>query len=46
MYCMRCGQQLPDDVNFCLTCGLAPRPGVAAAMSVAEPRWETREIRW
>ena len=46
MYCMRCGQQLPDDANFCLNCGLAQRPDAVTAMHVAEPRWETCEIRW
>jgi predicted amidophosphoribosyltransferase len=40
MYCMRCGQQLPDDANFCLKCGLAQRSDAIAAMRVAEPRWE------
>jgi hypothetical protein len=25
MFCKNCGQQLPDDVNFCMNCGEAQR---------------------
>jgi hypothetical protein len=28
MYCVKCGQQLPDDANFCLKCGVAQKAGV------------------
>lgn len=30
MYCAKCGQQLPDDANFCLKCGAPQKAGVSA----------------
>ncbi len=31
MYCMDCGQQLPDDANFCSKCGVPQKAGITAA---------------
>jgi ribosomal protein L40E len=28
MFCVKCGQQLPDDANFCLKCGRPQRSGI------------------
>ena len=33
MFCVRCGQQLPDDANFCSKCGVAQRDEVTGVQS-------------
>ena len=43
MYCVKCGQQLPDDAAFCMKCG-APQRGGVSAPAAGPPRWETCEI--
>lgn len=35
MYCKKCGQQLPDDANFCLKCGTPQRAGMTPPGAVA-----------
>ncbi len=41
MFCVKCGQQLPDDANFCLKCGTP----LKAENRQADIRWETCEIK-
>lgn len=52
IFCTKCGTELPDDANFCLSCGkpqgddTAAQPTAAADTSDAETRWETCRISW
>lgn len=51
MYCDRCGQQLPDNAQFCTNCGkqLAPGAALSAAATpvpvAAVPIWDQRVRR-
>src|SRR5437667_4446173 len=41
MFCVSCGQQLPDEANFCPKCGVPQRMGVSEATDISKVRWET-----
>ena len=41
MFCINCGQELPDDANFCHKCG---KPQKNIASTADETKWETCEI--
>src|SRR5437016_2133275 len=43
MYCLNCGQELPDEASFCWKCGRPQKAEVQA--QVEQPRWETCEIK-
>lgn len=43
IFCMNCGNELPDDANFCLKCG-KPVGNVAKSTPQTEPKWEYCEI--
>lgn len=38
MYCMKCGQKLPEDAGFCFRCGVAQQPESRDAESTGPPR--------
>ena len=43
MFCVKCGQQLPDNAKFCFQCGTPVGGNNVAPPSLPE-RWETCEI--
>lgn len=42
MFCMNCGQELPDDASYCLRCGKGQKGNVSSA----KQDYETYEILW
>lgn len=44
MFCTHCGQQLPQDANFCFKCGKPQKAGVES-FSAAPVKWEYCEVK-
>jgi len=43
IHCMHCGAELPDNANFCLTCGKPPR-GISAVSVTTSTKAEYKQI--
>ena len=41
MFCYNCGQQLPDEANFCMKCGKATLKDISAGSHEANSHQET-----